>query len=123
MIQHARETFLQEAYGWDSTLPALPRGYDAVERAYIEVDESVLRQYVGVFEGEGIGRLTITLEDGGLFVEPDGEAKLLVFPETETVFSPRSVPAQLQFTFDPDGNVDGLIVRQLRQQLPARKIG
>lgn len=114
---------IEAAYEWDSTLPDLPRGYDAVEKTYIDVDVAVLARYTGVFEGEGVGRLTITLEDGGLFVEPDGEGKLPVFPETETVFSPSSVPAQLEFTFDATGEVDGLIVHQNGQQVPVRKIG
>lgn len=114
---------IQDAYEWDSTLGDLPRGYDAVEKEYIEVDVGVLERYTGVFEGEGVGRLTITLEDGGLFVEPDGEGKLPVFAESETVFSPRSLPAQLEFTFGADGLVDGLIVHQNGQSIPVRKIG
>lgn len=113
---------IQAAYGWDSTLDDLPRGYDAVEKEYIDVDVSVLQHYTGVFEGEGVGRLTITLEDGGLFVEPEGEGKLPVFPETETTFSPRSIPARLEFTFGSDGMVDGLIVHQGGQSIRAQKI-
>lgn len=114
---------IQDVYEWDSTLPELPRGYDAVERDYVDVDVSTLERYTGVFEGEGVGRLTITLGDGGLFVEPDGEARLPVFPESETVFSPTTVQAQIEFTFDADGEVDGLIIRQGGQEIPVRKIG
>ncbi|MDH3271572.1 MAG: serine hydrolase [Gemmatimonadota bacterium] len=114
---------IQEAYEWDLTLDELPRGYDAVEKEYIDVDASVLERYVGIFEGEGVGRLNVTVEDGGLFVRPDGEAKLQVFPETETRFSPRSVAATLEFIFDQDGEVDGLIVRQGGQEITIRKVG
>ncbi len=113
---------IQEAYQWDSTLRELPRGYDAPEREYVDIDPVLLERYTGVYDGDGIGRLVITLEGGQLFVQPDGEAKLPVFAESEVVFSPEALPAQVEFIFGATGEVNGLVVRQNGLELSARRV-
>jgi CubicO group peptidase (beta-lactamase class C family) len=104
---------IQEAYGWDSLDEPLPRGYDPPrERTYIELPVSVLGAYVGRYEKEDGEAITVSIEEGQLIAVPNDDRPLPIFPESETVFSPRSVPAVIEFVRAASGETEALIVRQ-----------
>ena len=104
---------IQEAYGWDSLEDPLPRGYDPPrEPTYIELPVSVLGTYIGRYEKEDGEAITISLDNGELVAQPDDDRPLPIFPETQTVFSPRSVPVTVEFVVGPSGETDALVIRQ-----------
>jgi len=114
---------VQVAYEWDTHAEPVPRGYaPAVERTEITVAEEILATYVGDYELEEGVTLVITLENGGLLVEPTGQGKFPIFAESETEFFLRVENAQISFTKDDDGEVDGLVVHMGGRDQPAPKI-
>jgi hypothetical protein len=66
--------------------------------------------------------LTITLTDGALFLQPDGQDALPMSPESETDFFIRGVNAQMTFTKDELGSVTGLVLHQGGRDVRAEKI-
>jgi len=104
---------IQAAYEWDSMAEPVRRGYaPVVERTEIEVADAVLRTYVGAYELSDETTIVVTFEEGGLFVQPTGQGKYPIFAEAEAEFFLKVVNAQLTFTKDAAGNVDGMILHQ-----------
>ncbi|MCG8457302.1 MAG: DUF3471 domain-containing protein, partial [Holophagales bacterium] len=66
--------------------------------------------------------IAVTLEDGALFIQATNQAKLPIFPESETVFFLRAVDARITFQRDRDGVVTGLVLHQGGRDMPGRKI-
>jgi hypothetical protein len=113
---------IQTIYRWDSKAPPVPRGYaPPVERTEVAVSEESLSVYAGVYMMEDT-ELTITLTDGALFVQPDGQDALPMSPESETDFFIRGVNAQMTFTKDELGSVTGLVLHQGGRDVRAEKI-
>ena len=104
---------IQEAYGWDSVEEALPRGYDPPrEVEYIDLPIEALGAYVGTYAKEDGESIEVYVEGDDLMVRPDGDRPLPVFPESETVFSPRGIPVSVEFLTGGDGAATALVVRQ-----------
>ena len=57
-----------------------------VELTPIEVAAEILETYVGVYELSPDLSLVVSLEDGGLFLEPTDQGKYPMFAESETKF-------------------------------------
>ena len=114
---------IQMAYEWDSFAEPAPRGYaPPVERTEVTLSESVLRRYVGEYQMSPETTVVVTLEDGRLYVQPDGQTRLPIFPESEMKFFLRAVNAQVTFTRNDAGETTGLIVHQGGRDQTARKI-
>ncbi len=92
------------------------------ERTAVEVDAEILADYVGEYEVTPGLSFVITLEDGGLHVQPTGQRKAPIFPESETEFFLRVVDAQITFQRDDAGKVTGLVLHQGGQSVPGRKV-
>ena len=104
---------IQNAYGWDSKAQPVPRGYaPPVEREEIEVAAEVLETYAGSYEFSPEMTIVFTLEDGTLFAQQTGQGKFPIFAESETGFFLKVVNAQLTFTKDDEGTVNGVILHQ-----------
>jgi CubicO group peptidase (beta-lactamase class C family) len=115
---------IQMAYEWDSFADPAPRGYrPPVERTEIDVPEEVLQIYVGEYELSPEMSLNVTLEDGQLQVEPTGQGKFPLFAEAEDEFFLRVTDAQISFTVNESGEVEGLILHQGGRQQVAPKVG
>ncbi|MCG8467347.1 MAG: serine hydrolase [Gemmatimonadetes bacterium] len=115
---------IERHYDWDSRAESVPRGYDPPpEREEVEVSEEVLARYVGEYKVPDGVAVTVTLEDGRLFVTPTGGNRLRLFPETETRFFLRVIDAVLEFTTNDAGEVDGIDLRQEGEEQRAEKIG
>ncbi len=89
------------------------------DRVEVLVAEDVLATYVGEYELRPTFVINVTLEDGGLFVQATSQNKFPVFPESQTKFFARVVNAQISFTKDDAGAVDGLILHQGGRTAPA----
>ncbi len=98
--------------GREQTAKKLGEGEKAEERKEIAVDEKIMAQYVGKYQLAPTFIMTITLENGALFVQATGQPKIPVFAESETKFFAKVVPAQISFVKGDDGKVSHLILHQ-----------
>ncbi|MDX1392820.1 MAG: serine hydrolase domain-containing protein [Gemmatimonadota bacterium] len=115
---------VRNAYEWDWDSEGVPRGYDPIpEREEIEVSEEILETYVGVYElGDDGLQLTVSLEDGLLQLQPDGQQSLTLHAETEERFFMRTASALITFTKDDAGEVTGMMIAQGGGNSVARKV-
>ncbi len=114
---------IQTAYEWDSMAAPVPRGYaPPVERTKIDVARETLVTYVGTYRLDEVTQLVVTLEDDGLYLEPTGQGRFALFAESEQKFFLEVVDAQITFTHNEEGAVDGLILHQAGRNAAAVKV-
>jgi CubicO group peptidase (beta-lactamase class C family) len=91
------------------------------ERKEITLDPKVLGRYVGAYQmGPGTSML-ITLENNQLFSKLGNQAAIPIFPESQTMFFPKVVDAELEFSkYDDQGRPSQLILRQNGRDMPAQ---
>ncbi len=82
------------------------------ERKEARVDPKVLNDYAGQYEISPDFILNITVEADKLWVEPTGQRKAELFPESETKFFFKVVDAQVTFVKDAAGKVTRLVLHQ-----------
>jgi CubicO group peptidase (beta-lactamase class C family) len=92
-----------------------------IESGETEVEPSVLQDYVGDYQLAPNFVLTITTENGKLFTQATGQAKVEVMPEGKDVFVLRAAGAKITFQRDASGKVTGLVLNQGGRDLPAPK--
>ena len=106
--------------GRSTTAPKISNEPPAkVTHTEITLAEDVLMRYVGSYALAPNFILTITFENGQLMSQATGQAKVAIFPETETRFFLKVVEATLDFQVDAAGTVTGLVLNQAGQTIPA----
>lgn len=90
-------------------------------RTAVDIDVSVLPNYVGTYQLGPEMDLEVTTETGQLFVQASGQGKLEVFPESATAFFFRVVDAQITFETDASGKATGLVLHQNGMDLPGKR--
>jgi hypothetical protein len=70
------------------------------ERKAITVPAAMLAKYAGAYELAPNVVMTITLEGDGLMAQLGGQAKVAIFPQSETLFFLKVRDAQLEFAAD-----------------------
>jgi hypothetical protein len=101
-------------YNWPELLPP--------ERVLAKVDQSVYATYVGQYELSPNRTAAITVENGRIFLQPSGQTKEELFPESETMFFPLIQDIRIIFVKDAAGQVTELVWRQGNQEFKAKKI-
>lgn len=91
------------------------------ERQAIAVPAEALRAYEGVYELSPTFTITASVVDGKLMVQATGQDALELHREAEDAFFLREVDAQVVFTRDASGAVDGLVLHQGGREAPAPK--
>ncbi len=92
------------------------------ERKAISLDTKILEKYVGEYQiGTNI-LIAIMLENGTLTGQLGGQGKFSLLPESETEFFSKDVNAQIVFTKDAAGLVNGFTLKQGGSNNPAKKI-
>jgi len=91
-------------------------------RKEIDVDTSILRQYIGEYQLGPHFNITITLEGGKLMVQATGEGKVELFAERNDFFYTKIVNTQLEFFRDANGIVTRMTLFQGEQQAQGKKI-
>jgi hypothetical protein len=79
-------------------------------------------RYVGVYQLEIGLSLDVTLDGGVLSIQPAGQAKLRLWPETETDFFVKPIDVQFTFVRDARGTVTGVVLHQAGQNIPGDKV-
>jgi CubicO group peptidase (beta-lactamase class C family) len=83
-----------------------------LETPTVSIDPKVFDAYVGEYE-VGPGFVLRVFREGDKFMtQATGQPAFEIFPESETVFSPRAFPAKLTFMKDADGKVNALRIDQ-----------
>lgn len=92
------------AHGEKVVLPA--------ERKEIALSPKILATYVGTYEMTPNFKFVVTLEGDQLITQVTGQPKVPIFPESETMFFPKVVDAEIEFVKDDKGEVTGMILHQ-----------
>jgi CubicO group peptidase (beta-lactamase class C family) len=82
------------------------------ERKEITLDPKILARYVGTYEFMAGMNMLITLEGNQLSTKLGGQPTIPIFPESETMFFPKVVDAEIEFVKDSSGAVTHLILHQ-----------
>ena len=91
------------------------------ERQAIAVSPEALEAYVGVYEASPTFAITMSVVDGRLMTQATGQAQFELFAEGPDAFFLKVVDAQVVFTRDAAGAVDGLVLHQGGRQLRVKK--
>ena len=87
----------------------------------VELPESTLSKYVGVYEVLPDFKITIIKENAQLFARATGQARYEIYPENDTLFFYTVVKAKISFQLK-EGNVKSLTLLQGGQELVGQKI-
>lgn len=80
-------------------------------RTVVHIDPATLGSYVGTYNISGF-TFTITLSGDKLMARLTGQEAARIYPSAKDHFFYRVVDAQIDFTRDADGAVNGLVLRQ-----------
>ncbi|HLX46530.1 MAG TPA: serine hydrolase [Bryobacteraceae bacterium] len=92
------------------------------EKKEITVPADALAKYVGTYEMRPGINMWITLSGSQLMTQMSGQGKLPIFAESETMFFPKVVDADIEFVMDPAGKVTALILHQGGRDQKAQRI-
>lgn len=92
------------------------------EHKAIQLDPKVFDAYAGEYQLVPGFSLVFTREGDKLFMQPTGQSKVEIFPESETDFFLAVADAQVTFVKDDKGQVNEAILHQNGRKLTAKKI-
>lgn len=91
------------------------------QRTAIALPAAALTPYVGVYELTPGLDLTVTLRDGALWVQSTGGIAVRLWAESASDFFIKEIDAQLTFTREAAGRVNGVVVHQYGRDRTAPK--
>ncbi len=93
-------------------------------RIVISLPEDILQKYVGEYQLAPDFSIIVTLQGNRLFAQATGagQGNLELFAEKEDEFFVKALKADISFTKNADGKIDGLILRQNGRNSPAKKV-
>ncbi|WP_138990529.1 serine hydrolase [Larkinella sp. C7] len=86
------------------------------------VSAEILEKYVGKYELAPTFSITVTRTATQLFAQATGQDRFELFPESETKFYLKVVPAQVTFVKDEKGQVTQLVLHQNGRDIPGKRI-
>ncbi|VXB71819.1 serine hydrolase [Brevundimonas sp. G8] len=101
------------ARGGTVTLPS--------ERRAVALSPDVLKAYEGVYNLAPTFALTISVVDGKLMAQATGQPAFALTAEAEDAFFLTAIDAQITFTRDTAGAVEGLVLHQGGRNMPAKR--
>ncbi len=101
-------------YGWPDYRPR--------PRAVVPVDAKVSARYAGQYQISPALLLTVTSENGKLFVQATKQPKVQLHPESETKFFIAEAEIEMRFLPDNKGDVSQVVVRFNGQEAKARRV-
>jgi tetratricopeptide (TPR) repeat protein len=85
------------------------------------IDTKVFADYKGRYDSP-LGIITVTLDEGKLFAQPEGNSKEELVAKSSTKFQVTSVGAEVEFVRDDQGKVGKMLIRISGQQMEAKRI-
>lgn len=107
-----------------SSLMTLARGGTITlnaERQAVALSPEAMQAYEGVYELAPTFALTVSVVDGKLMVQATGQSALEMAAESTDAFFLRAVDAQITFTRDASGAIEGLVLHQGGRDMPGRR--
>lgn len=109
LIKLAKEANMNET----PTDPVAWRRYEqARPRTEIAIDPRRFRHYEGFYHHPSGLVMAVSSENRRFFTQLSGQPRVEIFPENESKFFLKVVPAQITFVPDKEGRVDALILHQ-----------
>jgi len=105
---------ISAAYDWPHFKPEVKPLY--------RLQASLYDQYVGRYQVNSDYYLDIIHQDYSLIVKPTGQAPTKFYVESQTIFFSTDPYSQIQFVRNNQGKITGLILRQKRIRMEARKV-
>jgi len=102
--------------------PARPLAAPRVARKAIALDVLALDRVTGSYELAPGFVLKVWREGNRMLAQATGQGTAEVFPESEYAFFYKVVDAQLAFTRDAAGNVDGVVLHQGGRDVPGKRV-
>jgi CubicO group peptidase (beta-lactamase class C family) len=99
-------------YGWPDFKPT--------ERTLARVNPEIFKVYAGEYEVNG--KVTVSVENGKLFLQPPGGPKMELYPSSETEFFAVTENIRIVFTKDEQGAVSGLTAHFGSRSLNGKKV-
>lgn len=93
----------------------------AGERQSAAVSADALAAYAGVYEVAPAFSLTLQVTDGVLTAQATGQKPVALTPETTDAFFVEAIDAQIAFTRNAAGEIEGLVLHQGGREMPARR--
>ncbi len=103
-------------------IAALVIGKPFPEYRPVRVDPKVLARYAGVYRINETSTRTVTVENGKLFTQRSGGAKLEAFSSSETEFFYETSLSRFSFVVGPDGRVTEMLMYQEGNDVPERAL-
>jgi CubicO group peptidase (beta-lactamase class C family) len=88
----------------------------------IKVIPEVLSRYVGIYAMSPTVNMTITLVDGQLVSQMTGQRKVGLSPESDTMFRPQGINAEIDFPKDEKGPASQLTIHQNGRDVTMRRL-
>ncbi len=104
------------------SLRLAPKPQPMKQRTAIVLPPAMLDRYIGKYQLAPNFVLDVSRDGDGLWMQPTGQGKLRLWPESETDFFLKEVDAQVSFLPDPSGAVTGVVLHQNGQNSPAPRI-
>ena len=117
---HVTDTWLQRNGNWQIIASQAHRYYE--DPAVGKADETKFASYVGAYELAPGQTRAITVENGKLFNERNGQKQELL-PESSDLFFRKGVEGRILFHYGPTGGVDSLIDRRNNEDVIWKKTG
>lgn len=98
----------------DPTAPLAQKPSPPAHRTEIQLPAETLAKHVGVYAMDVSPdfKMTVTVENGAMFVQATGQGKIPVFAESETKVFAKAIDAQITFTPAADGKPAYLTLHQ-----------
>jgi Tol biopolymer transport system component len=94
----------------------------ALPRTAISLAPEQFDKFVGFYQLGKKAVVSVTRDGDHYFIRASNQPTVEVFPESETKFFLKVVPAQIRFMMDPQGNVTGAVLHQGGREMPLPRI-
>lgn len=91
-------------------------------RSVAAIDKAVLPRYAGKYRLMENRIMTVTVEDGHIFIQMTGQDRNEIYPESETKFFATVVAAQIVFVDGEDGRISHLVLHQAGREIPMSRL-
>jgi CubicO group peptidase (beta-lactamase class C family) len=121
------ETLLKNTFTpieWEGFIPydKRPPRKPPKERKEVAVDPRLFDQYVGRYTIPPDSFFTVLKDGNRLFVQPDGEPKIEIFPESDRDFFAKVMDIWMTFETDSQGRATALIIRPGAMNVRAKRV-
>jgi len=87
----------------------------------VKIDTAIYKKLTGKYQMQGF-EMAVTSKDGKLFVQATGQDAAELFPKSNLRYFLKVVDAEIEFTRDPEGKINGLILFQGKVKMKGKRL-